>query len=121
MSRIQTTQPANRTKRPRGNSSGQKPGEPVAEPSQILRRLLVDKVSVTQRGERREVTKLEALLLQLSQAGMAGNVRAFQVLRRYRKLLPPLPERSVEVEFHDGPTSQAVSAAAQAEVAQTDE
>lgn len=67
----------------------------------IIDRALSETVDIVMNGESRRVTTSEAIVLQLSRRALSGDIRAFRVLMRYRKLGVD-PERRPEIVVRGG-------------------
>ncbi|MFY9836775.1 MAG: DUF5681 domain-containing protein [Xanthobacteraceae bacterium] len=74
-----------------------------------IERLLLDPVGLTIDGQQKRAPALEAIVLQLLQKTMAGNVRAARILKRYRDLALENMERKLDLEFVESAYTRAVA------------
>jgi Family of unknown function (DUF5681) len=74
-----------------GNSRGRPKGS--ANYLTLLRRVLGQKVAVTEDGKRRRITKIEAAMTQLLNKAALGDTRAFNATLKVVTLLGLKPER----------------------------
>jgi hypothetical protein len=57
---------------------------------------LATEIEMTENGNRRRITILEAILMQLWKKTVAGNKRAMRVMRKYEALAETMPDTYVE-------------------------
>lgn len=70
-------------------------------PSQILSRLLLKPLWITEKDISRQATALEALLLQLWLKALAGKHRAFKLWILFRQFVPSTDAKAVDICFED--------------------
>jgi len=73
---------------------------------EIIDRLLLEKVEVTINGTPTRVTVLAAIVLQLFQKELAGDVDASRVLLRYQQITKQVVDQQVQLEFASGTDQQ---------------
>jgi hypothetical protein len=66
---------------------------------EIIDRLLIRQVSISLQGEPKHVPAAEAIMLQIMQKGLAGNVRAWSALLKYQEFANNRTDKSVGVTF----------------------
>lgn len=89
--------PASRKKRRARRARGE--GHETAHV--ILKRLLQQKITITESGQTRGVTVLHAILLQVLKEALAGNKRATSVWSKYRKLIAIEQAPTVRMQLID--------------------
>jgi hypothetical protein len=85
-----------------GNAGPKKRKPALISPAEILDRLLGETIEIVENGVARRVSTLEAILLRLFAAEMAGNQRAGKVRLKYLELIPRNDEHS-EIIIRDVP------------------
>lgn len=75
----------------------------------MIDRLLMQPVQMTVGDERRGATALEAIMLQLTQKGYAGDIRANRVLLLYREFAEANSNWKPRLTFVDGDYTRAVA------------
>jgi hypothetical protein len=93
---------------------------PAADPRSISRAEMIDKSSLTMvkmtvNGDSKRVAVLEAILLQLWNKGIAGDLRATAVYFRWLELAPEVAEGKVQITFADSEYTRAFTAQSCAE------
>jgi len=78
---------------------------------ELVDKLLLRPIEVTEKGESRKVTALEVIMLQLWQQELAGNRRALGVRLKYEEIARENAERGVEVELAESDYTQALATA----------
>jgi hypothetical protein len=76
----------------------------------ILDRLLTSPVSITTSGELKQVSAIKAIVFQLLQKAMSGNLRACRVLSKYQEFASRHPNKSLELIFADSDYTKALAA-----------
>lgn len=74
-----------------------------------MERLLVAPVRLTIDGEPKQVPVLEAIVLQLLQKAMAGNMRAARVLKKYKEFARQNMERKLDLSFVENTYTRALA------------
>jgi uncharacterized protein DUF5681 len=74
-----------------------------------IERLLFDPVGLTIDGQQRRVPALEAIMLQLLQKAMTGNIRAARILKQYRDFAFDNMERNLDLKFVESAYTRAVA------------
>jgi hypothetical protein len=85
-----------------GNRGRQKARRP-ATTAEIIDKLLLAPVDITENGKPRRVTTLEAILLQMWRKEMLGNRRAWLARLKYQELARQHAEIAIEIAFVDSP------------------
>jgi hypothetical protein len=75
----------------------------------LIDKLLAEPVPVAVSGEGKRVPAIEAILLMLMRAEMAGNARASRVLLRYRAFAAQHGKKTLDVVFEDSDYTRALS------------
>lgn len=75
------------------------------EPAMIIRKLLGGPIDISEQGVSRSGTVIEAIVLQLWRAMLAGNIKAYVIWNQYQKLMPTAETRGVEVVFSESQPS----------------
>ena len=89
---------------PRKRKLGRREGASVT-----IERLLLSPVGLKIDGEPRRVPALEAVVLQLLQKTMAGNIRAARILKKYRDFAHQNMEQKLDLAFVDSAYTRAVA------------
>jgi Family of unknown function (DUF5681) len=76
----------------------------------FLDRLLTSPVSITVSGKLKQVTAVEAIVLQLLQKAMSGNLRACRVLSKYQECANRHLNNSLELIFAESDYTKALAA-----------
>jgi Family of unknown function (DUF5681) len=77
---------------------------------EIIDKLLLALIDITENGNARRVTTLEAILLQLWRKELDGNRRALAARLRYEELDQKNIEATTEITFADSPYTEACGA-----------
>lgn len=95
----------------KGQSGNPKRRRPKALESALalIDRLLVAPIPITLNGETTSVPAIEAIVLQLMQQEMAGNVRAARTLLKYREFAYQNGDRRLELIFIESDYTKALS------------
>ena len=72
-------------------------------------RLLARRVSISVNGQAKQVPASEAIVLQLMQKAMSGNVRAWRALLKYQEFANSRSAKSTEVQFVESDYTRAVA------------
>jgi hypothetical protein len=72
-------------------------------------RLLGRRVSISMNGQAKQVSASDAVVLQLTQKVMSGNVRACLALLKYEEPAKSRAARSIQVRFVDSEYTRAVA------------
>jgi hypothetical protein len=91
-----------------GNGRRRRPKPPESLVATIDR-LLFTPLQVTLNGETKNVSALEAIILQLVQKSMAGNGRASRILLKYQEFANRNTEKKLELTFADNDYTRAFS------------
>ena len=98
----------------RKGRSGNPKGRPKGSESlaRVARRILNEKIPVRENGERRTITKLEAILKQLANKGISGDLRAIREVLKLpveteEQQLPKTPVLNVQIAGGSRPTVSA--------------
>jgi len=75
----------------------------------IVDRLLARRVSIRMNGQAKQVSASDAIVLQLTQKVMSGNVRACLALLKYQEFANSRAARSTEVRFVESDYTRAVA------------
>jgi hypothetical protein len=81
-------------------------------PAEIVDKHLLAPINITENGNLRRVTTLEAILLQLWRKELDGSRRALAVRLKYEELDQAIAESTTEITFADTPFSEASSSGA---------
>jgi hypothetical protein len=65
----------------------------------VIERLLSRRISISMRGEPKQVCAAEAIVLQLLQKALSGNMRAWRALLKYQEFAKNRSEISTELRF----------------------
>jgi hypothetical protein len=76
---------------------------------EIMDRLLARRVSISMNGQAKRVSASDAIVLQLTQKVMSGNVRACLALLKYQEFANRGTARSTEVRFVESDYTRAVA------------
>lgn len=93
----QSGDPRRRKRRPREGAAA------------TIERLLLDPVGLTIDGQKKRVSTLEAIVLQLLQKTMAGNIRAARIVQQYRDFAFQNMERKLDLKFVESAYTRAVT------------
>ncbi len=101
--------PPKRTRWQKGQSGnpGRRRARRVATTSEIIDKLLLAPIDITESGRPRRVTTLEAILLQLWKKELEGNRRALAVRLKYEELDQTIAASTTEITFADTPYTEA--------------
>jgi hypothetical protein len=91
-----------------GNSRSRK-SKPREGAAATIERLLLDSIGLTIDGQQKRVSTLEAIVLQLLQKTMAGNLRAARILHNYRDFAFQNMERKLDLKFVESAYTRAVA------------
>jgi hypothetical protein len=80
-----------------------------ATTAEIVDKLLLTPINITENGNLRRVTTLEAILLQLWRKELDGSRRALAVRLKYEELDRAIAESTTEITFADTPYHEASS------------
>jgi hypothetical protein len=75
----------------------------AATTAEIIDKMLLAPIDITENGIARRVTTLEAILLQLWQKEFDGNRRALAIRLKYEELDQTIAEPTTEITFADSP------------------
>jgi hypothetical protein len=102
------SRPPKRTRWKKGQSGNRGRRKPRRAPTsaEIIDRLLLTQIDMTENGQARRVTTVEAIALQLWRKALDGDPRAPSVLLRYQELAEQRPERAIEITFGNGPPNR---------------
>jgi hypothetical protein len=75
----------------------------AATTAEIIDKMLLALIDITENGIPRRVTTLEAILLQLWQRELDGNRRALAVRLKYEELDQAIAEPTTKINFADSP------------------
>jgi len=94
----------------REGQSGNPKGRPRGKPNMatIIRRSLEAKVVINENGQRREVTKLEAGMIQMSNKAAAGDLRALNMVTTYARLAEEREQQEISGKAGLGESDQKV-------------
>lgn len=65
----------------------------------IMDRLLTSRVSITLSGQPKQISAIEAIVLQLMQKAMAGNARAWRALLKYQEFANRHSDKTLQLTF----------------------
>jgi hypothetical protein len=100
-----------RTQWKKGQSGNRERGKQrrAATTTEIIDKLLLAPIDITENGTAKRVTTLEAILLQLWRKELDGNRRALAARLKYEELDQTIAETTTEMTFADTPYSEASS------------
>jgi Family of unknown function (DUF5681) len=100
--------PPRRTRWKKGQSGslGRKKARRAATTAEILEKLLLAPINITENGNARRVTVMEAIGLQLWKKAADGDPRAIDVLLKYQDLAPQESHVPTEITFGTNPYDQ---------------
>jgi len=76
---------------------------------EIMDRLLARRVSISVSGQAKQVSAMDAIVLQLMQKAMPGNARAWRALLKYQEFAARRSDQSAEVRFVESDYTRAVA------------
>jgi hypothetical protein len=82
----------------------------AATTAEIIDKFLLAPVDITENGNGRRVTTLEAILLQLWRKELDGNRRALAVRLKYEELDQRIAKSTAEIAFADSPYTETCGA-----------
>lgn len=91
---------------PRNSKRKGKPKSVTESSVAMIDRLLLNRIKVTQDGREEIITILAAIMRQLLQQEVKGNVRASAVLRKYKTLIRRKVDNRPQVVFADNEYSR---------------
>ena len=94
----------------REGQSGNPKGRPRGKPNMatIIRRSLEAKVVINENGQRREVTKLEAGMIQMSNKAAAGDLRALNMVTAFARSAEEREQQEISSKAGLGESDQKV-------------
>jgi hypothetical protein len=102
--------PPKRTQWKKGESgNGHRKARRAATTAEIIDKMLLAPIEITENGVPRQVTTLEAILLQLWQKELDGNRRALAIRLKYEELDQTIAEPTTKISFADSPYCDASS------------
>jgi hypothetical protein len=101
--------PPKRTRWQKGQSGnpGRRRTRGAPTPAEIVDKHLLAPINITENGNLRRVTTLEAILLQLWRKELDGNRRALAVRLKYEELDQTIAASTTEITFADTPYNEA--------------
>lgn len=113
--RVGYKNPPRRTRWRKGQSGNPRKRKviPREAASVIIERLLLGPVRLKIDGESRRVPTLEAIVLQLLQKTMTGNIRAARILKKYCDFAHQDMEQKLDLTFVESAYTRAVAALAE--------
>lgn len=108
--RVGRGRPPLQTRWKKGQSGNPRRARPKPRESAVatVERLLLAPVRLAIDGELTQVPALEAIVLQLLQKAMAGNMRAARTLKKYKEFAHQNTEKKLNLDFVDSAYSRAM-------------
>jgi hypothetical protein len=115
--------PPRRTQSKKGQSgnSGRRRSRRPPRTIEIIDKLFMMPVTITEDGLRRQVPLVGAIVLQLLRRELSGSRRALTVRLAYQSLAQQYAERTLEIRFVDNDYTQALSRARSSGATEDDE
>jgi uncharacterized protein DUF5681 len=95
-----------RSKRCRSAGRSPRKARRAAATGEIIEKLLLAAVDITENGNSRRVTTLEAILLQLSKKALLGDRSAVAAWLKYQKLARQNTKATIKIAFVDGEVTE---------------
>jgi hypothetical protein len=91
-----------------GNPRRRYPEQPLS-PVEMIDRLLLEKIEITENGVTRLATKLEAILLRLWRKELDGDLKALDLRLRFQNIATQYADEGIRVIFADSEYTRALS------------
>lgn len=103
--------PPRKSKWKKGQSGNPRKAKPKHRENAVatMERLLLAPARLTIDGEPKQVPALEAIVLQLLQKAIAGNMRAARVLKKYKEFARQNMERKLDLSFVESAYTRALA------------